>query len=257
MYTSTSSRWPRYSVCRDSDTGCFGSRSGVAGVVEEDVSSNEDGGGDDPPGNQVDPPNDETDPPTDTNTEEQLPTSTAHKDGKVTSDDDTASPDGKTDASEPKRTLTTALGKSKGVTVERTAQKQGTHVDARLQVLLEREHISTSSQETDTKKGGTKDTSPPVADKQPDPKALPSNDEPCSKHVGTTDEKKPPIPHVEDTQDVVTVEDECAQAIVEGQQVQMVMAHMEPHDYESDLPFPIQESEQGRDEAAQLVLPHT
>ena len=409
MYSSKPSQWRQDSICRDSDTGYFASRSGAAAVAEEDVSSSEDEASDDPPGDQVDPPGDqvdppgdqvdapgdqvdppgdqvdapgdqvdppgdETDPPTDTDTEEQLPKSTACKAGKGESDDDTASPDnllteatvrrdekphaereplgdplskqpsaleaeqhflapdqaspaeivpdskgreevscsgkvesaeegetevvneeqvetdakkkaehmfegkkqaesagsteagnedktkeanGKTDASKTKRTSSPALGQSKGVTVGATDLKQGTRADVSLQVQSEHEQISTSSQETDSKKGGAKDTSPPVADKQPDPKALPSNDEPCSKHVGTTDAKKPPIPRVEDTQDVVTVEDECAQAIVEGQQVQMVMAHMELHDYESDLPFPIQESEQGREKAAQLVPPHT
>ena len=398
MYTCKPSQWRQDSVCRDSDTGYFASRSGAAAVVEEDVSSNEDEAGDDPPGDQVDPPGDqvdapgdqvdppgdETDPPTDTDTEEQLPKSTACKDGKGESDDDTTSPDnllteatvrpdekphaerkplgdprnkqpsaleaeqhflspnqvspaeivadskeqeevscsgkvesaeegetevvneekvdaddkkkaehllegkkqaesarrteagdedktkeanGKTGASKTKRSSSAVLGQSEVMAVGATALKQGTHADVSLQEQSEREQISTSSQETDSKKGGAKDTSPPVVDEQPDTKTLPSNDDPCCKSVGTTDKKEPPVPRgqgVEDTQDVVTVDDECAQATVEGQPVMMVMVHMEPHDYHRPPPphprgepFPIQESEQGREKAAQLVLPHT
>ena len=93
-----------------------------------------------------------------------------------------------------------------------------------MQVQSKREQISTSSQETDSKKVGTNGTSPPVADEQPDPMTLPSKDDPCSKHVGTRGQG------VEDTQDVVAVEDKCAQAMVERQQLQMLMVHMNPHD---------------------------
>ena len=389
MYTCKPSQWRQDSVCRDSDTGYFASRSGVAAVAEEDVSSNEDEAGDDPPGDQVDPPGNGTDPTSDTDTEEQLPKSTACKAGKGTSDDDTASPDnlltestvrpdekphaerkplgdprnkqpsaleaeqhflspnqvspadivayskeqeevscsvkvksaekgqtevvneekvdaddkkkvehllegkkqaesagsteaededktkeanGKTGASKTKRSSSAVLGQSEAMAVGATALKQGTHADVSLQEQSEREQISTSSQETDSKKGGAKDTSPPVVDEQPNTKTLPSNDDPCCKSVGTTDKKEPPVPRgqgVEDTQDVVTVDDECAQATVEGQPVMMVMVHMEPHDYHRlppphprgephlRLPFPIQESEQGREKAAQLVPPHT
>ena len=427
VYTSKPSQWTRDSVCRDSDAGYFASRSGVAGVAEEDVSTSEDEAGDnppgdqvDPPGDQVDPPDDETDPTTDTDTEEQLLKSTACKDGKGTSDDDTASPDNllteatvrpdekphterepltdplskqpsafeaerhflapdqaspadigpdsqeqeevscsgkvestevvneeqvetngkkkakhmfdgkkqaesagsaetgnedktkeansKTGASEPKRTSNAVLGQSKAVAVGATALKQGT-----CEGRLEREQLSASSQETDSKKGGAKvestedgetevvngstetgnedktkeansrtdaskkggakEASPPVADEQPDPKTRPSKDNPCCKSVGTTDAKEPTVSHgqgVEDTQDVVAVEDECAQVTVEGQQVQMVVVHMEPNDYHRPppphprgerhlraVPFPIQESEQGREKPAQLALPHT
>ena len=221
MYTSTASQWPRYSLCRDSDTGYFASRSGVAGVAEEDFTSSEDEAGDDPPGDQVDPPDDETDPPTDTDTEEQLPKSTACKDGKVmTSDDDLLT---EADcASKTKRTFTTALGESMPMVFGATTQKQA---DVRFQGQSKREQISISSPETDSKKVATNGTTPPVADKQPDPMTLPSKDDPCSKLVGTRGQG------VEDTQDVVAVEDECAQAIVEGQQLQILMVHMDPHDY--------------------------
>ena len=124
-------------------------------------------------------------------------------------------------ASKTKRTFTTALGESMPMVFGATDQKQA---DVRFQGRSKREQISTSFQETDSKKVGTNGTSP-VADKQPDPMTLPSKDDPCSKRVGTRGQG------VEDTQDVVAVEDECAQAMVEGQQLQMLMVHMEPHDY--------------------------
>ena len=76
------------------------------------------------------------------------------------------------------------------------------------------------------------------------------------------EQNEPPVPRLEDT-----VHDEWAQVIVEGQQLQMHMVHVEPHDHhhlppphpadEPDLPFPIQVTKQGMKEAAQLVLPHT
>ena len=114
---------------------------------------------------------------------------------------------GQTGASEPKRTFTTAVGESMPMAFGATAQKQGTRANVRLQERSEREQISTSFQETDSKMGGRNDISPPVARKQPDPKR------------GQV---------VEDTQDVVAVEDECI-CYKDGEQ--MLMVHMEPHDY--------------------------
>lgn len=204
MYTCTASQWPRYSLCRDSDAGYFASRSGVAGVAEEDVSSSQD---DDTPG-------DETDPPSDTDTEEHLPTVSSADIVPNSEDQEDVSCIGQTGASEPKRTFTTAVGESMPMAFGATAQKQGTRANVRLQGRSEREQISTSFQETDSKKGGRNDISPPVARKQPDPEC-----------VGT------PVPCgqvVEDTQDVVAVEDECI-CYKDGEQ--MLMVHMDPHDY--------------------------
>ena len=259
VYTSKPSQWTRDSVCRDSDAGYFASRSGVAGVV----STSEDEAGDDPPGDQGDPPDDETDPTTDTDIDEELPKS----------DDDTVSPEATVQPDENPHTKREPVGQSMNMAAGATALKQGTcAADVHLQGRLGREQLSTSSQETESKKGGAKKASPPVADEQPDPKTLPSKDDPCGS-VGITDKKEPTVSHeqgVEGTQDVVGVEDECAPIIVEGQQLQMVMAHMEPHDYHRPppphprgerhlraVPFPIQESEQGREKPAQLALPHT
>lgn len=83
-------------------------------------------------------------------------------------------------------------------------------------------------------------------------------------------EPPPPIlprqcPPVEDTQDVVDIENECIEVSREGEPLQLLAVHMEPHDYDlpplppprgdPDQPFPAQESEEGRSKPSQLAPP--
>ena len=193
---------------------------------------------------------------------------------KAGNKDKTKEANSKTGASEAKRTSSAVLGQSKAVDAGATAQKQGTcAADVRLQVESEHEQLSTCFQESDSKKGSAKEASPPEPDEQADDDTadLSSGSGPCSMRVDATDVgEPPPVPHlqwVEDAQDLVTVKNEYAEVTIGGQLVDTLMIQMEPHDCTlpppshspgtPHLPFPVQESEQGRGLPTQLALPDT
>ena len=173
-------------------------------------------------------------------------------------------------ASQPKRANSRVPGQSHVVNaVGATAQKQQGTCTADIFQGQSGDKLSTVTPESDRRKDSAKDASSPKVDDQRDDctTELPSGIGPCSRCVDVSDVgEPPPVPcwqWVEDTQDVVSVDDECAQAIVEGQPVMIVMVQMEQHDYHRPPPphprgaphLPIEESEQGRGMPAQITLP--
>lgn len=95
------------------------------------------------------------------------------------------------------------------------------------------------------------------------------NDSECGWPGDDVGEPPPPIhrrcPSVDDTQDVVVIENECVEVSRKGEPLQLLAVHMEPHDYDllplplpldgADQPFPAQESEEGRSKPSQLAPP--
>ena len=178
----------------------------------------------------------------------------------------------KTASSQPKHNVVQGqsnVAEAFGATAKK--QQSASAADA-FQRQNERGKLSNATPESDSRKGKAEDASP-EADEQPDGDAagLPLANAPCPRRVDATDvEDPPPVAPwgwAEDAQDLFTIENDLAELSIEDQLVQMLMVHMEPHDYhlpppppqpqDPPLPFPIQASEQGRREPAQLAPPGT
>ena len=186
---------------------------------------------------------------------------------------------GKTASSQPKHNVVQGqsnVAEAFGATAKK---QQSTSAADAFQRQNEPGKLSNATPESDNRKGKAGDASP-KADEQPDGDAadLPLANAPCSRRVDATDvEDPPPVAPwgwVEDAQDLVTIENNLVELSIEDQLMQMLMVHMEPHDYhlppppqpqnppppqpqDPPLPFPIQASEQGRREPAQLAPPGT
>ena len=170
MYTCKPSQSPRDSFFRVSDTGYFASKSGATEDAEEDVSSSADEASDDPPDGHIDPPGDHIDPPGDhidppgdhvdppgdhidppgdhvdrpgqvclgdtvansKGQEDRRKRAESAGSTEAENEDKTTKANGKTGASETKRTSNAVPGQSKAMTVGATAQKQGTRANVKL-----------------------------------------------------------------------------------------------------------------------------
>lgn len=164
------------------------------------------------------------------------------------------------------------------VFVGATAQKQPiTHATANFDTGHQQfggKWLPSPIPESDQSKDNEKNASLPNAADPPRPAGPDigsATDQPVSGHsskrvrhaeVG----EPPPVPWIDNFQDMVTIEDDCVEVNREGYPVQLLMVHMEPHDYDlptpyhpwgyPHLPLPAQESEAGRSKLSQLVLPY-
>ena len=160
------------------------------------------------------------------------------------------------DAEKPRaagKDQTKAKGKAGDSQPKRSAAVGLSSVAKVLGATAKKQQSTSATPESDSRKDNTDVASRPEAE-QPAANAMVG-----AAVVG----EPPPVPpwqwvHVEDAQDWFTITNDCAGVIVEGQLVQTLMVHMEPHDVDLPPPShpPAEESERGRGEPTQLATSH-